>query len=164
MNAHAKHVIDFDHHGPELRDHNAEVVQRLVNQEAGCPMGWSTAHDGFWAIWGYQALYDAVQDWELFSSGHSPELPKGVPPAAYEAPLIPIDYDGPLQQDFRKVVLNWFNPGPRQAASAAHRADLRPTDRRFHRARARRSERRAVHGSAGDRDAGDARLGVGSLA
>ena len=111
MNAHAKHVIDFDHHGPELRDHNAEVVQRLVNQEAGCPMGWSTAHDGFWAIWGYQALYDAVQDWELFSSGHSPELPKGVPPAAYEAPLIPIDYDGPLQQDFRKVVLNWFNPG-----------------------------------------------------
>lgn len=111
MATQAKHVIDFDHHGPELRDHNTEVLKGLMGNEAGCPMGWSDAHGGFWAIWGYDALYDAVQDWQLFSSGHSAQCPKGVPGALYEAPLIPIDYDGQLQQDFRKVVLGWFNPG-----------------------------------------------------
>jgi cytochrome P450 len=114
----AKHIIEFDHHGPELRDQNTEVLHGLMNNEAKCPMGFSESHDGFWAIWGYQALYDAVQDWELFSSGHSTELPKGVPGAPYEAPLIPIDIDGELQQDFRKVVLTWFNPG--------HARDMKP--------------------------------------
>ena len=111
MGADAKHVIDFDHHGPKLRDHNTEQLAELMSNEGGCPMGWSTAHDGFWAVWGYDALYDAVQDWETFSSGHSTQCPKGVPDTLYVDPLIPIDLDGQVQQDFRKVVLSWFNPG-----------------------------------------------------
>jgi cytochrome P450 len=111
MNAKANHIIDFDHHSAEFRDHNTDVFKRLMYNEGGCPMGWSEAHGGFWAIWGYDAVYYAVQDWQTFSSTHSPQCPKGVPSAMYVDPLIPIDYDGPLQQDFRKVVLNWFNPG-----------------------------------------------------
>ncbi|MDO8362098.1 MAG: hypothetical protein Q7V88_04315, partial [Actinomycetota bacterium] len=111
MNAKAKHVIDFDHHAPSLRDNNTEVFKSLMYNEQGCPMGWSEHHGGFWAIWGYDAVYDAVQDWETFSSGHSPQCPKGVPDTTYVDPLIPIDYDGQIQQDYRKVVLNWFNPG-----------------------------------------------------
>jgi cytochrome P450 len=111
----AKHVIDFDHHAPALRDHNTEEMKRLVYNEDKCPMGWSEEHGGFWAIWGYEALYDAVQNWEVFSSGHSLECPKGVPGALYPDPLIPIDLDGPIQQGFRKVVLNWFNPGHAKA-------------------------------------------------
>lgn len=111
MKVPAKHVIDFDHHGPELRDHNTEVLEGLMYNEAGCPMGWTEHHGGFWAIWGYDALFDAVQNVGLFSSSHSPECPKGVPGAMYREPLIPIDLDGQVQQDFRKVVLNWFNPG-----------------------------------------------------
>jgi len=102
-------VIDFDHHSPELRDHNDELAQRLVG--TGCPMGWSEAHNGFWAIWGYDALYDAVQDAELFSSA----MEKHVPAASYPSPLIPIDIDGPIQQEYRKKVLNWFNPGHARA-------------------------------------------------
>jgi cytochrome P450 len=104
-----KHIIDFDHHSAELRDHNPELLARLIG--TGCPMGWSEAHGGFWAIWGYDALYDAVQNTELFSSAHSPECPKGVPSSPYVSPLIPIDIDGPIQQDYRKMVLSWFNPG-----------------------------------------------------
>ena len=34
-----------------------------------------------------------------------------MPSTLYIDPLIPIDLDGQIQQDFRKVVLNWFNPG-----------------------------------------------------
>ncbi|CAB4364044.1 unannotated protein [freshwater metagenome] len=111
MATNAKHVIDFDHHSPVLRDNNTEVFKSLMYNEHGCPMGWSEHHGGFWAIWGYEALYAAVQDWQTFSSGHSAECPKGVPSTNYIDPLIPIDYDGQIQQDFRKVVLNWFNPG-----------------------------------------------------
>ena len=110
-----KNVIDFDHHSPEFRDNNTEVFKELMYNESGCPMGWSEHHGGFWAIWGYDAVYDAVQNWELFSSGHSQQCPKGVPSAPYIDPLIPIDYDGERQQEFRKVVLSWFNPGHAKA-------------------------------------------------
>jgi len=98
-------IIDFDHHAPKLRDHNDEQLQELI--DTGHPMGWSEHHGGFWAIWGYEALFEAVQDADLFSSA----LPKQVPDGPYISPLIPIDYDGPLQQAYRKMVLNWFNPG-----------------------------------------------------
>jgi cytochrome P450 len=104
-----KHIIYFDHHSAELRDHNTELLHRLMG--TGYPLGWSEEHGGFWAIWGYDALYDAVQNPDLFSSGHSLELPKGVPSNPNASPLIPIDIDGPIQQEYRKMVLNWFNPG-----------------------------------------------------
>jgi cytochrome P450 len=100
-----KFVVDFDHHAPKLRDRNDEQLQELI--DTGQPMGWSEHHGGFWAIWGYEPLFEAVQDAELFSSAP----PKAVPDAPYSAPLIPIDIDGPLQQAYRKMVLNWFNPG-----------------------------------------------------
>jgi cytochrome P450 len=118
MGTDAKYIIDFDHHAPKLRDHNTEQLKELMYNPQGCPMGWSTAHDGFWAIWGYDALYDAVQDAETFSSGHSPGCPKGVPAAPYHDALIPIDIDGEEQQQYRKIVLNWFNPGHAKAMAA----------------------------------------------
>ncbi|MGE3329259.1 MAG: cytochrome P450, partial [Acidimicrobiia bacterium] len=93
------------------RDHNTEVFKSLMYNEAGCPMGYSPYHGGFWAIWGYDALYDAVQNAALFSSGHSKEKPKGAPSSLAEAGFIPIDIDGEIQQEYRKMVLNWFNPG-----------------------------------------------------
>lgn len=107
-------VIDFDHHDEELTNHNTEVFKRLMYNPQGCPMGWSEHHGGFWAIWGYDALYDAVQDAELFSSAHSPTKPKGAPGAVYGEPLIPIDIDGQAHQEYRKMVLGWFNPGHAQ--------------------------------------------------
>ncbi|MGE3329070.1 MAG: cytochrome P450 [Acidimicrobiia bacterium] len=111
MSTTERYVIDFDHHGEELTNHNDDVFKRLMYNEAGCPMGWSEHNGGFWSIWGYDALYDAVQNAELFSSAHSKENPKGAPGALYESPLIPIDIDGDIQQEYRKMVLNWFNPG-----------------------------------------------------
>ncbi|MCU1345079.1 MAG: putative cytochrome, partial [Acidimicrobiia bacterium] len=110
-----RNVIDFDHHAPSLRDHNTEVLHGLIYSEPRCPMGWSEHYDGFWAIWGYDALYDAVQNATLFSSAHTQEHPKGVPPNPNPSPLIPIDIDGPIQQEFRKLSLGWFNPGTAKA-------------------------------------------------
>jgi cytochrome P450 len=115
-----KHIIDFDHHTPEFRENMPEIVQGLLS--SGCPLGWSEKHGGFWAVYGYDALYEAVQAPELFSSVHGGDIQKGVPPALYPDPLIPIDYDGEIQQDFRKMVLSWFNPGTAKALEPRVRA------------------------------------------
>ncbi len=104
-----RHELDFDHHDAEFRDDNKTVIRRL--HATGCPLAHSEAHGGYWAIYGYSAVYEAVQDWELFSSVHSLDNPKGVPQASYPTPLIPIDVDGPMVQEFRRVALSWFSPG-----------------------------------------------------
>jgi cytochrome P450 len=104
-----RHQIDFDHHAAAFRDRCPEVIQQL--HATGCPLAFSPQHGGFWAIYGYDAVYDAVQDPELFSSIHNVEVPKGVPSASYPDPLIPIDVDGPMVHEYRRVVLSWFSPG-----------------------------------------------------
>jgi cytochrome P450 len=103
-----RHVIDFDHHGEEFRDDNKGVVRRL--HATGCPLGWSEAHGGFWAIYGYDAVNAAVHDTELFSSAHSAACPKGVPSGAYVDPLLPIDVDGDMVKEYRRVVLARLSP------------------------------------------------------
>src|SRR5437588_4493012 len=105
----ARHEIDFDHHAEWFRDDNKAAVRWL--HETGCPLGHSPHHGGYWLIYGYDAVNEAVHDTELFSSVHSPEQPKGVPPSAQADPLIPIDVDGPPVQEYRRVVLSWFSPG-----------------------------------------------------
>lgn len=105
----ARHVIDFDHHGVAFRDDNKGVVARL--HASGTPLGWSEAHGGYWAIYGYDAVYDAVHDTDLFSSAHSDEHPKGVPSSSYRLPLLPIDVDGPMVKEYRRIVLARLSPG-----------------------------------------------------
>lgn len=104
----ARHVIDFDHHDAEFRDDNKAVIRRL--HATGIPLGWSEAHGGYWAVYGYDAVYAAVHDTELFSSVHSAQCPKGVPAASYDIPLLPIDVDGEMVKEYRRVVLSKLSP------------------------------------------------------
>ena len=48
-----RHEIDFDHHSSEFRDQCPAVIAGL--HASGRPLGWSDAHGGFWAIYGYDA-------------------------------------------------------------------------------------------------------------
>ena len=57
---------------------------------------------GFWAFLDYEDVYDAEQVADIFSSGAGKEVP-GVPGSI---PFIPIDYDPPLVQDYRKLALS----------------------------------------------------------
>ena len=113
-------MVDFDHHSAEFREDCPAIIAKL--HASGCPLAYSPHHGGFWAIYGYEALYDAVQDAGLFSSTHSTEHPKGVPAAPYPDPLIPIDYDGPLVHEYRRVVLPRFSPRGAQADEPRTRA------------------------------------------
>lgn len=102
--------VDLEHHGAAFRDDNRNVVARLHG--SGCPIGHSDHYGGFWAIYGYQAVYDATHDSELFSSRHAPpEIDKGVPSSGTPLALLPIDFDGPIVQEQRRIVLSYFSPG-----------------------------------------------------
>ncbi len=150
-----RHVIDFDHHNAEFRDDNRAVVSEL--HASGCPLGWSEHHGGYWALYGYQAVYDAVQDPELFSSAHSAACPKGVPSGAYDIPLVPIDVDGPMVKEYRRIVLGTLSPVARRPTSRVPR-DRHGADRRLHRAGLVRPVTGAAHSPTGPLDPRDARV------
>ncbi|WP_322754189.1 cytochrome P450 [Frankia sp. Cas3] len=96
--------VDIDHHSAYFREHNYEIYQDLL---ARCPVAHSNTWGGFWFISDYQAVFDAVQDTDLFSS--TPE--KGVPTAGNPDPMIPIDIDPPQLEQYRRILLPRFSPG-----------------------------------------------------
>jgi cytochrome P450 len=89
---------DLDHHSAEFREHNYEILNDLRGR---CPVAKSSAWDGFWVFSSYDAVFEASQDPELFSS----HMHKAVPLLGQPDPMIPIDIDPPLLQDYRRLLL-----------------------------------------------------------
>jgi cytochrome P450 len=106
----------LDQHSDYFRENVYEIYGQLRKT---CPMVHSEKWGGFWAFLDYDDVYDAEQVAEIFSSGAGKEVP-GVPGSI---PFIPIDYDPPLVQDYRKLALSFFSPGAAKA--------LEPTFRRL---------------------------------
>jgi cytochrome P450 len=93
----------LDQHSDFFRENVYDVYRELRNQ---CPMVHSEKWGGFWAFLDYKDVYDAEQVAEIFSSGSGKEVP-GVEGSI---PFIPIDYDPPLVQDYRRIALPFFSP------------------------------------------------------
>lgn len=109
-------ATQLDQHSDYFRENVYDIYKQLRTQ---CPMVHSEKWGGFWAFLDYQDVYDAEQVAETFSSGAGKEVP-GVEGSL---PFIPIDYDPPLVQDYRKIALPFFSPGAAKA--------LEPTFRRL---------------------------------
>jgi cytochrome P450 len=105
----------LDLHGPEFREHNYELMADL---QAKCPVALTSAWDRQWLITGYDEVFEAAHDTELFSNG----MAKAVPAAPYEDPLVPIDLDPPLVTAYRRVLLPALSPHAAKAAEPALRA------------------------------------------
>src|SRR5262245_55210058 len=105
---------DFDFHGAEFRERNYAMLSDL---RAKCPVAKSSAWDGHWLFTSYDAVFEACQDYELFSN----EMHKSVPMMGQPDPLIPIDIDPPLLQEYRRLLLPSLSP----KAAKAKEADLR---------------------------------------
>jgi cytochrome P450 len=56
---------DLDHHGPEFRDHNYELMADLRDR---CPVAKSSAWGGFWLFTSYDSIFDACQEPSLFGN------------------------------------------------------------------------------------------------
>jgi cytochrome P450 len=102
---------DLDHHGPEFREHNYAIMADLQGR---CPVAKSSAWDGYWLFTSYDAVFDACQDPELFSS----HMAKAIPSAGNPAPFIPIDIDPPMLQKYRKLLLPYMSPKAAQRQEA----------------------------------------------
>lgn len=72
-----------------------------------CPVTHSDAWDGYWVVNDYELAKSVYQDWETFSStGHRHPAPK----AEGQFAMPPIDYDPPVQLDFRRLLNPWLTP------------------------------------------------------
>jgi cytochrome P450 len=108
---------ELDLHSDAFREHNYELLDDLRRT---CPVARTTAGEGTWLFTSYEAIFDACAAPDLFSSGPertlmSPEM------AAHKVRLIPIEYDGPVVQQYRKLLLGPLSPG----AAKGKEAELR---------------------------------------
>lgn len=104
----------LDQHSDFFRENVYDVYRELRGQ---CPMVHSEKWGGFWAFLDYQDVYDAEQNADIFSSASGKEVP-GIEGSI---PFIPIDYDPPLVQDYRRLALPFFSPGAAKALEPTFR-------------------------------------------
>jgi cytochrome P450 len=96
-------LSEIDHHAPYFVDRHYEIYEELREK---CPVAHSTAWGGFYFLLDYDAVYDADQDTDLFSS--APE--RSVPMAPVPVPFVPLDSDPPQHGQYRKMTLPMFSP------------------------------------------------------
>jgi cytochrome P450 len=106
-----KPIVDFDHHSAEYADGWREVTADLRKR---CPVAWTDAHEGYWVASSYDAVREAALDDVTFSSDNdiAGERDGGKGTAIPSAPLrlIPLEVDGPLFTEYRKLLNPLFSP------------------------------------------------------
>ena len=97
-------VVHFDHHSPE---HAADPVASYRALRAQGPVAWSDAHGGYWIISGYDAVFAAARDDDVFSSARTDDGGEGLTVVIPKTPMhlhIPIELDPPAFRPYRKIV------------------------------------------------------------
>jgi cytochrome P450 len=115
----ARPVTGLDPHSPEFAADGLEIESDL---RARCPVSWTDAHGGFWAVASHRGITGSLRDRGLCSSvktvsadGHAQGgLSIPAPPSP---PLIPDELDPPEWDHYRKLL----NPPFAPAAIAALR-------------------------------------------
>ena len=97
-------VAHFDHNS---LDHSADVVAsyRALREES--PVAWSEANGGYWILSGYQAVFEAARDDDVFSSARSSDGGEGLTVVIPKTPMhlhIPIELDPPAFRAYRKLI------------------------------------------------------------
>ncbi|XVQ14959.1 cytochrome P450 [Spirillospora sp. CA-255316] len=93
----------LDNTDPELRHH---LVETLVEMQRKCPVAWSPAAGGFWALSKYDDVVQASQDWQTFSTAQGITIP----PTGRSNRAVPLEVDPPEHADFRRLLQPSFTP------------------------------------------------------
>jgi cytochrome P450 len=101
--------IDFDHHSPEFSEHGPAQMAELRDT---CPVGWSDAQGGFWAVTRYSQVDQVLRRPEIFSSQKNLRddgvwWGGSVIPTSQRSPLLPLEMDGPRAVAYRRIVTRW---------------------------------------------------------
>jgi cytochrome P450 len=97
-------VAQFDHNS---REHAADPAGSYHELRAQHPVAWSDANGGYWIISGYDALFDAARNDDVFSSARSSDGGEGLTVVIPKTPMhlhIPIELDPPDFRKYRKIV------------------------------------------------------------
>lgn len=97
---------DLDLHSEEFREHNYALLEEL---RGTCPVAKTSAWGGHWLFTSYDAVFDACGQAELFSNGPEKAIP-ALRPDDPHVRLIPIEYDAPKVQQYRKLLLGPLSP------------------------------------------------------
>jgi cytochrome P450 len=99
----AKHAYPLDNTDPSIAPHLFTTLQDI---QATCPVAWSDAVGGFWALSKYGDITQAANDWQTYTveEGHTiPSTGKSV--------MLPIaEVDPPEHTAWRKYLLGYFSP------------------------------------------------------
>jgi cytochrome P450 len=105
-----KPVVELDHHSAAFAADPAAVLRELRER---CPVGWSTAYDGFWALTRYDDVNRVLTDHAAFSSRHdlepgSPFRGVTIPPPPMR--FVPVEMDPPEALAYRRLLNPLFSP------------------------------------------------------
>jgi len=105
---------DFDHHGPEYRDHSVEILSHM---QAKCPFVHSPRYGGFWVATKPDTILEVAKNVDVFSN-----YPAEVIPALEPTMMIPLNSDTPELYDYRAILNPLFSPAKVAAKAAEVRA------------------------------------------
>jgi cytochrome P450 len=97
-------VVHFDHNSAEHAADAAGSYRRLRSQD---PVAYTDAHGGYWVLSGYQAVFDAARNDDVFSSARSSHGGEGLTVTIPKTPMhhhIPIEIDPPDFRKYRKIL------------------------------------------------------------
>jgi cytochrome P450 len=97
-------VVHFDHNSPE---HAADPVASYRALRTEHPVAWSDSNGGYWIISGYEAVFEASRDDDVFSSARSSDGGEGLTVVIPKTPMhlhIPIELDPPEFRKYRKII------------------------------------------------------------
>jgi len=77
----------------------------LLEKMKKCPVAHSNTDGGFWIVTGFKDSMRVLTDWQTFVSPS--RIPKDF---TFDPPMPPIDYNPPLQRDFRALMNPYFTP------------------------------------------------------
>lgn len=96
-------VTDFDHNSTTLSEESLWPAYEDVRSLG--PVTRSSHHGGYYVVTGFDDVKSALRDSRTFISGHGHRIPVvGIPKA------IPIDYDGSLHQEYRRIMISAMTP------------------------------------------------------
>ena len=97
-------VVHFDHNSAE---HAADPVASYRHLREQHPVAYSEAHGGFWILSGYEPVFEAARDDDIFSSARSSHGGEGLTVVIPKTPMhhhIPIEIDPPDFRKYRRIV------------------------------------------------------------
>ena len=97
-------VNHFDHLSPELAATLPETMSRMREL---CPVARSDEHGGFWVVSGYQEVFEAAREWQVYSSTRGLAILDG---GASVVKNRPVELDPPEQRIYKNLTNPFFTP------------------------------------------------------